>query len=291
MWHAIERHISTSIGTEFKIKETIRISGGDISESYMVSDDEQRFFVKINSKGFLSHFIAEADNLSHLAQTSSVKTPSVIDFGKSKTSAFLILDYLPTRPLQLAEPSHQFGQHLAYLHNWGEQKEFGFDNDNYIGATPQSNRWQKKWSNFFSDQRIGCQLELLKEKGIEFGDTDEIVGVVKEVLSHHNPKPSLLHGNLWHGNCADTPQGPVCYDSAVYWGDSECDLAMTELFGRFPDAFYKGYNSIKIIDPGYKHRKEIYNLYHILNHCNQFGGHYLGDAQLRIEKLLQQTDN
>lgn len=288
MWQAISQQLSDVLMFEFKIEEKIRITSGDISESYMISDGEQRYFVKVNSKSFLPNFAAEIDNLNELRLTNTVSTPEIVHIGTTRDTAFLILNYLPTHPLSTHEASFQFGQDIARLHLWGEQQEYGFDNDNYIGATVQPNRWHKKWCQFFAEQRIGWQLQLLKEKGIKFGDLDQIIERVKFSLSHHHPKPALLHGDLWHGNCAESPFGPICFDPACYWGDSECDIAMTELFGKFPDSFYKGYRGIKPMLAGYNERKEIYNLYHVLNHCNLFGGHYINDAQLRIDALLKQ---
>ncbi|GAM75692.1 ribulosamine/erythrulosamine 3-kinase [Vibrio ishigakensis] len=287
MWQAISQQLSDVLMFEFKIMEKTRISSGDISESYMISDGEQRYFVKINGKEFLSNFSAEVDDLAELRDSNTVTVPEIVHLGSSKDASFLILNYLPTRPLAEEKSSYQFGKQLAELHLWGDQKEFGFDNDNYIGSTLQPNRWQKKWCQFFAEQRIGWQLQLLKEKGIEFGDIDEIIDSVKYALASHKPKPSLLHGDIWYGNCAESPFGPICYDPACYWGDSECDLAMTELFGGFPPAFYEGYQSVLPIKAGYEDRKSIYNLYHVLNHCNLFGGHYLQDAQVRIDKLIR----
>lgn len=257
-----------------------------INESYMINDGEQRYFVKINDRDFLSKFQVEAESLHLLRETSTVFVPEVVLVGKTKNNSFLILNYLPTKPLEDAQNSFLFGQQLAQLHQWGEQKEFGFDTDNYLGSTLQPNQWHKKWCMFFAEQRIGWQLQLLKEKGVTLVDIEDFVNVVKQLLSNHTPEPSLLHGDLWNGNAAVTPVGPICYDPACYWGDRECDIAMTELFGGFRPEFYQGYESVMPLLPGYQERKEIYNLYHVLNHCNLFGGHYLEQAQLTINKII-----
>lgn len=286
MWQAISQQLSEALMFSFNIVEKVHLSGGDISECYMISDGEQRYFVKVNSKEYMGKFQVEAENLRLMRQTDSVALPELVLIGQSKTNAFIILNYLATKPLEDSENSFAFGQKLAKLHLWGEQKQYGCDQDNYLGATLQPNSWHKKWSTFFAEHRIGWQLQLLKEKGVVFASVDDIVDVFSRRLSNHNPRPSLIHGDLWHGNVALSAFGPICYDPACYWGDRECDLAMTELFGGFHADFYRGYEAVAPLSSGYSERKELYNLYHLLNHCNLFGGHYLEQAQKSIDNIL-----
>ncbi|PSD40386.1 fructosamine kinase family protein, partial [Vibrio sp. V02_P2A34T13] len=271
---------------EFNPVEKEKVSGGDISDCYMISDGEQRYFVKVNTRDFLAKFEIEGENLRSLRETSTVQVPELVMIGTSKNHAFIVLNYLPTKPLDNATNSYEFGVQLAKLHQWGEQKEYGFDADNYIGSTLQPNPWDKKWGRFFAEQRIGWQLQLLREKGIELFNIGELVDVVQSRLANHSPRPSLLHGDLWHGNVANSVFGPICYDPACYWGDRECDIAMTELFEGFQPEFYQGYESILPLSLDYVERKNIYNLYHVLNHYNQFGGHYLVEAESLIKKIL-----
>jgi fructosamine-3-kinase len=102
----------------------------------------------------------------------------------------------------------------------------------------------------------------------------------------YRPAPCLLHGDLWSGNAGMLPDGtPVVFDPAVHRGDREADLAMSELFGGFPEAFYAAYRAAWPLDPGYETRKTLYNLYHVLNHFNMFGAGYLGQARRMIQKL------
>lgn len=289
MWQAISQQLSETLMFQFTITEKTKISGGDINECYMISDGDQRYFLKVNERNAFPLFEAEVDNLSELRRSDTVFVPEVVLLGCCKDASFLILNYFPTKSLETTDASFQFGQQLARLHQWGEQKEFGFDSDNYIGATLQPNPWMKKWHRFFSEQRIGWQLQLLSEKGIKFGDNEKIIESVADILKHHRPTPSLLHGDLWNGNVANSAFGPLCFDPACYWGDKECDIAMTELFGGFSASFYEGYASLQTLPPEYQDRKQAYNLYHLLNHCNLFGGHYLQDAQQVIDKLQLST--
>ncbi|EEX92398.1 Fructosamine kinase family protein [Vibrio orientalis CIP 102891 = ATCC 33934] len=286
MWQAISKQLSEVLLFSFEIKEKTKVHGGDINDCYMISDGEQRYFVKVNRRDFLPKFEIEAENIRLLHDTRTVFVPELVLTGTSKDHSFIVLNYLPTKPLDDSKNSFSFGQQLARLHQWGEQKEYGLDQDNYIGATLQPNKWDRKWARFFAEQRIGWQLQLLREKGIDLVDINEFTQIVQNRLANHQPKPSLLHGDLWHGNVANSVFGAICYDPACYWGDCECDIAMTELFEGFQADFYQGYESVAPLELGYSERKEIYNLYHLLNHYNQFGGHYLDQSQKLIKQIL-----
>ncbi len=99
--------------------------------------------------------------------------------------------------------------------------------------------------------------------------------------------PSLLHGDLWGGNHGYLPDGsPVLFDPAPYVGDRECDLAMSELFGGFSPDFQAAYRAAWPLDAGYATRRTLYNLYHILNHANLFGGGYAAQAARMTAALL-----
>ncbi|WGV99049.1 fructosamine kinase family protein [Vibrio sp. YMD68] len=285
MWQALTQQLSEALMFNYTITERAKMNGGDISDCYMISDGEQRYFVKSNTRSFIDKYLIEADNLNLLRSTSTVSIPEIILTGTSKDHSFIVFNYLATKPLEDDKQSYKFGVQLAQLHSWGEQKEFGFDQDNYIGTTLQPNKWDRKWHRFFAEQRIGWQLQLLREKGIELVNIAEFTERVSDLLSNHHPRPSLLHGDLWHSNVANSAFGPICYDSSCYWGDRECDIAMTELFGGFQPEFYNGYESILPLDFGYGERKDIYNLYHILNHYNLFGGHYLAEAEGLINNI------
>ncbi|OEE65701.1 hypothetical protein A1OO_07785 [Enterovibrio norvegicus FF-33] len=284
MWHSLSVQLSLALGQQFEVEEKMPIDGGDINECYAISSGEIRFFVKINSRENLPIYEAEAEGLRHLANSAEVSVPQVIYMGVIKEKAVLVLDYLPMKPLD-DESAYLLGKDMALLHQWGEQLEYGFDIDNFIGTTEQRNSWHRKWANFFADHRIGWQLKLAEERGMSFGDVETIVEAVKDRLVGHQPKASLLHGDLWKGNASATINGPVVFDPACYWGDREVDVATTQLFGGFPQDFYRGYNEVFPLDEGFEQRKDIYNLYHMINHCLMFGGHYLEETEALINKL------
>ena len=114
-----------------------------------------------------------------------------------------------------------------------------------------------------------------------------LVAELDRFFADYRPRASLLHGDLWGGNqAADADGNPVIYDPACYYGDHEADLAMMELFGNPGEAFFTAYHEHFPIDAGYRYRRDLYNLYHVLNHANLFGGGYAAQAEKMIGRLL-----
>jgi fructosamine-3-kinase len=145
-----------------------------------------------------------------------------------------------------------------------------------------------RWPAFFRDRRLAPQLALAAHNGFTTlqAPGQRLLEVIPALLPHE-PPPSLLHGDLWGGNwLADARGEPIIFDPAVYHGDREADLAMTRLFGGFGRAFYEAYQGAWPLPPGSQMRTELYNLYHVLNHANLFGGSYANQASSMIEHLL-----
>lgn len=187
----------------------------------------------------------------------------------------------------------KMGRQLAALHRvTSENGQFGWHRDNTIGSTPQVNTPSDDWISFYRDQRLQFQFNLAGRHGAGsrlLSQGDRLMGEFHVLFDNYVPESSLLHGDLWSGNYAYTSAGdPAIFDPAVYYGDREADLAMTELFGGFGHDFYTAYDNAWPIDPGYKIRKTLYNLYHILNHFNLFGGGYASQAQGMVDSLLSE---
>jgi protein-ribulosamine 3-kinase len=218
-------------------------------------------------------FSAEVDGLQALRPW--VRVPRVIDYGVSGGKSYLRLEFLQ---LQRSGNWQAMGRMLAKLHRCTGPR-FGWHRDNYIGLAPQRNGWCDDWTEFWLTRRIEPQIVLARDKGF-----DVAVPSLK-LIENHKPRPSLLHGDLWSGNAGFTADEPVMFDPAVYYGDREADLAMTELFGGFPSEFYRTYNEAFPLPDGYEKRKHLYNLYHLLNHLNLFGGGYLGQVKATLRFL------
>ncbi|MDO6693349.1 fructosamine kinase family protein [Aliiglaciecola sp. 3_MG-2023] len=284
MWHFVSDQISQQLNQEFICDDIREITEGDSHSAYRISDGHKRFFVKLNDEDKILNFSAEAEGLEHIAKANIFKTPKVICYGVSENKSYLVLEYL--RLAQGNEQSwYSFGSKLACMHQTQTQNMFGWQEDNFIGLTPQPNPWTKKWPQFFAEQRIGYLLQLLAEQGHALAAIDEVVVSVEKLLHGHNPAASMLHGDLWIGNTGFQHDLPVIFDPAFYYGDRETDIAMTELFNKFPGAFYDGYNTVWPLSNEYTYRKPVYQLYHILNHALLFGGTYLQTAKSLLKNM------
>lgn len=284
MWHFISEQIRQQIKTDFSYDDIQEVSNGDSHQAFKLSDGKQRFFVKVNSNDQLANFTAEAEGLKHLAASKIFRLPTVICCGRVATHSFLVLEHISMN--QGNEYSWQrAGEKLAQLHQQETQQMYGWQEDNFIGTTPQANMWHRKWCQFFAEQRIGIMLQRLAEQGHHLANIEQSISSVKSLLAGHQPTASMLHGDLWHGNIGFHHEQAILFDPAFYFGDRETDIAMTELFSRFPAAFYQGYNSVWPLEEEYEYRKSVYQLYHILNHALLFGGHYLESAKVMLKNL------
>jgi fructosamine-3-kinase len=228
-------------------------------------------FLKDGAPERADAFAAEADGLEALRP--HIRAPRVLDRGVKDGNAFILLEQLN---LKRGGDYAELGRMLAALHRQTGPR-FGWHRDNYIGLAAQQNGWCDDWSEFWRERRIRPQAE---RAGVEVS-----LDRIQQLLENHRPQPSLLHGDLWSGNAGFTKEGPVIFDPAVYYGDREADLAMTELFGGFPREFYRAYDAAFPLAAGYETRKHLYNLYHLLNHLNLFGAGYLGQVKGTLRLL------
>ncbi len=263
-----------------------RVGGGSIHAAYAWDFPGGRLFVKVAPAAQRGGFVAEAAGLRALAATRALRVPAVRAVGATAQAAFLALEWIEARPAD-ARAGRRLGAGLAALHAVHAER-FGFDADNLIGRTPQLNGWACDWTEFFRERRLRPQLARAAEQG--WGRQLPAAALLAAVAAHlegHRPAPSLLHGDLWGGNwLCGTDGEPVLFDPAVYYGDREADLAMTRLFGGFGAEFYAAYNAAAPLAPGAAERVALYNLYHVLNHANLFGGAYIAQARAVIGRLL-----
>ncbi len=284
----IAREIGKQLGGDCSLEPDYGVSGGKIHRSYRWECDDKLLFVKVAGPAGAAGLEAEFTGLLALAGAQAVRVPRVLARGNVGPTAFLALEWIESRPSGRAA-ERRLGELLAAQHRV-TATQFGFASDNFIGPTPQPNGCLSDWAEFFRDRRLRPQLALAAQNG--FAELLEQPGArllesVAALLEGHRPEASLLHGDLWSGNwLADEHEEPVIFDPAVYYGDREADLAMTRLFGGFGRAFYDAYLGAAPLPAGHAERAELYNLYHLLNHANLFGGGYASQARKSIDRLL-----
>ena len=282
---AIGGKLGEALGRQVDPRMAGEVGGGCIHRAFRATDGGRSWFVKVNDASRADLFAAEADSLRALAQ-GPLRVPEVICCGETGAQSFLVLEWLQLRPGAPRDYA-KLGEQLARLHAHAGPR-YGWRRDNYIGSTPQSNAADASWPRFFGRARLAPQLALARKNGHAAlcAKGEELLQALPKLFGAHAPQPSLLHGDMWGGNAAFLGDGtPVIFDPAAYYGDRETDLAMTELFGGFPEDFYAAYRAFAPLDSGYRVRKTLYNLYHVLNHANLFGGGYAVQAANMMDTL------
>ena len=292
LWQAIAQKIEQMLQKPINITSIKALSGGDINQAYTLTTKRDAYFIKLNQRDLLPMFEAEFLGLNALIDTHTVRAPKPLATDAFEDHAFIIMENMALFP-STSSSDRLFGEQLAQLHQH-QPPFFGWPIDNTIGSTTQINTQSNDWVRFWQKNRLAFQLALAKKKGyggqvLELGE--RLVESVPLFFNNYTPSPALLHGDLWGGNVARTQDGqPVIYDPACYYGDREADIAMTELFGGFSDNFYAAYHNTYPLDEGYSTRKNLYNLYHILNHLNLFGEGYRHQAQMIMVALLSELN-
>ncbi len=290
-WQPIIEHIEQTTGRHFSVEQQQVMSGGSINAAFLLTgNDGQQYFVKTNRTGQKAMFEAEARGLQEIASSNTLKVPQSVCFGENQTQSYIVLEYL-----DMAGRANQrlLGEQLAAMHQ-NTVEQFGWEINNTIGATFQSNDWMDNWLTFWSEKRLGFQLQLAAQNG--YGGELQSLGEkllveMPKLFTGREIKASMLHGDLWGGNVAGLKDGtPVIFDPAFYYGDREADLAMTYVFGGFGPDFYASYQNAFPLDDGFAVRKTFYNIYHILNHLNLFGGGYHGQSIYMLEQVLSEIN-
>jgi len=287
IWTQIDDEISAITGKKFQSQRQQSVGGGCINQGFSISDGKITYFVKMNQVSEAAMFAAELIGLKQIYETKTIRVPQPLCWGVAGNFSYIVLEWLQMDS-NSTKSWWEMGSKLAQMHKVTTENGFGWNMNNTIGSTPQINTWTSDWVEFLLKYRLGYQFQLARRQGGNFPLQEKLLAAIPQLFANRQVQPSLVHGDLWGGNVGCTVLGePVIFDPATYFGDREVDLAMTELFGRFPSAFYQGYNAVFPLDDGYEKRKTLYNLYHILNHFNLFGGGYAAQANRMIEQILQ----
>jgi protein-ribulosamine 3-kinase len=290
-WQSIIEHIEQTTGRPFSVGQQQLMGGGSINDAFLLTGENgQQYFVKTNRTGKKAMFEAEALGLQEIASSHTIKVPKSVCIGENQAQSYIVLEYLD---MTGRADQQLLGEQLAAMHH-NTAEQFGWKINNTIGATFQPNDWMDDWLRFWSEQRLGFQLQLAAQNG--YGGELQSLGEkllleMPKLFNGSEIKASMLHGDLWGGNVAGLKDGtPVIFDPAFYYGDREADLAMTYVFGGFAPDFYASYQNAFPLDDGFAVRKTFYNIYHIINHLNLFGGGYHGQAIYMLEQVLSEIN-
>jgi len=282
---SVRAELATLLKTEILSTPAQPVAGGSINRCIRYRTASGSVFVKIAKQRDMLE--AEATGLDELRATRAVRVPQVLGITTAGDETLLALEWFDLGESTAADAA--FGKRIADLHRVVKPL-FGWKRSNFIGATPQANLWSNDWLHFWRTHRFEPQFELAISKGAGANVVERLAllnTLMDAFFVDHRPQASLLHGDLWSGNVGCLSSGePVVFDPAVYFGDRECDIAMTRLFGGFGREFYAAYDDTWPLTRGNKERSELYNLYHVLNHFNLFGGGYLRQAGEMVERLL-----
>ena len=287
-YNSLAEAITAVYGSDHFITKRTPISGGDINEAYALTlDDGTMLFMKSNTPNSVNNFRAEAEGLEAIRDTGAIGVPKVLAVGKEKLLSFLLLEYI-SGGHRVSSYWEEFALELSAMHRaavqyqYMDEKKYGFPRDNWIGVSRQVNTPHDSWISFFRDCRLKPQFERAR-KYFSSGELRQIDWLLSHLDRYlvEPESPSLVHGDLWSGNMITGDDGKGwLIDPAVYYGHPEVDIAMTELFGGFPRRFYDAYG----LEPGYKDRRDLYNLYQLLNHLNMFGGGYYESVMRVLER-------
>lgn len=272
---SIKEKIIDYFGNQTTIVDFTRLHGGCINESGKLITSAGTYFIKWNNKSTYPNMLqAEAKGLTLLTKTNTISIPQVIHLDQTDDFQFLLLEFVENK-----RPSstywQTFGEQLAALHQTSDSN-FGLDHDNYMGSLKQKNTRHTNWVDFFIEHRLDPQLTLAVNTKQISKDVLRKFEVLYSKLNQLLPteKPALLHGDLWGGNLLSGLKGPTLIDPAVYYGNREADLAMTQLFGGFDRSYFDPYQNVFPLTSDFAERIDIYNLYPLLIHVNLFGGGY-----------------
>jgi len=300
---SLSKAIVTLFGETVHLERGFPVQGGDINKSYgMTLSNGEVLFMKANEKSKIDFFIKEANCLKAIATTKTIATPKLLglgtDDGEEVGYSFLLFDFIELGNLD-EKFWEKFAETLAKMHkaetkmfipreSFNQGKKFGFYEDNYIGRSSQINTPKENWIDFFRENRLAPQFKMAENhfSKEDFSLIEKLLDSLENFLIEPE-NPSLLHGDLWAGNvmCTTKPEA-MLIDPACYVGHPEADIAMTELFGGFSGKFYDAYKESGLLQPEYHERRDLYNLYHLLNHLNMFGKTYLPAVKSILEKYV-----
>jgi len=285
----IERKLTEHFNSDHLIATPL--TGGCISSVCKIEISSGRsYLLKYLPDAPAGFFEAEVKGLNLLSQTGKVNVPLVElyfdGFGAGDFS-YLVLEWIE---IDQTRNEVALATTLTELHRQ-TRGHYGLDSDNFIGLSPQLNPHNADWGEFFYSSRILPQIQRGKDFGWLTNQADCLLRDnqqhFQQTLNAGNEPACLIHGDLWSGNVLYSSNKAYLIDPAVYYGSREAEIAMTELFGGFSEIFYATYNQLYPLKEDYTSRRDLLNLYHLMNHANLFGGSYIERSLRSIQEIAE----
>lgn len=285
---ALDAALTAAIGRPVRVTRIEPLGGGDICQVGRLHTDAGSFIVKSHASPPAGFFRAEAAGLTTLrASGTALRIPEVVA-TQDEGPAFLVIEDLGSGR-QASGFDEAFGRGLAEVHRHTAAR-FGFEHDTFCGTTRQLNRWTATWVDFYRQSRLGFQVDLARRARLLSPDEARRIGrlidTLDTIIDEPADGPSLIHGDLWSGNLHVTARGePALIDPSVSFAHREAELGMMRLFGGFSERAYAAYDEAFPLEPGWRTRNPIYQLYHLLNHLNLFGGGYRAQVMAVVDRF------
>lgn len=286
---AVENALRHAMGADVRIERRVALAGGSISHTERLETTAGCFVLKTHTAPPAGFFRAEALGLAALRASGTPLTIPQVIACEDTAPSFLVIEFLSEGRRQ-PDFDEQLGQGLAALHR-ATALQYGFAEDNYCGATRQPNAWRGAWLDFYAEARLGHLLGLASRAGLlttgEAGRVERLIERLGDWLSEPAEGPALIHGDLWSGNLHTDPSGrPALIDPAVYYGHPEAELGMMMLFGGFSARTFDAYDEACALEPGWRERSPLYQLYHLMNHLNLFGSSYRAQVLAVVDRFV-----
>jgi fructosamine-3-kinase len=272
--------LAAALGSSVVASE--RLGGGSIAAVCRAQLADGRSVVVKLGRGLA----LEAWMLQWLARETAAPVPQVLHAEDD----LLAIEYIDARPgLDSAAAERHLAEIVAALHG-KRGARFGFERDTAIGGLPQPNGETEAWTAFFREQRLLFMAREAMTAGrlpVNLMARIERIAARLERFLPADVAPSLVHGDLWHGNVLSRGERVLgLIDPALYFADPEIELAFMTLFGSVGERFFAAYAERRPLAPGFfEERRDLYNLYPLLVHVRLFGGAYVPQVDASLARL------